>query len=76
MTHKIFLILIISMFSLNVFAQKNNWRKQIEKIKSLTTSENEVEKILGKAVERYADVAEYETKEGLFSVTYSQGLIL
>jgi hypothetical protein len=76
MTHKIFLILIISMFSLNVFAQKNNWRKQIEKIKPLTTSENEVEKILGKAVERYADVAEYETKEGLFSVTYSQGLIL
>lgn len=68
----IFLIFIVLVFSLTVSGQKD-WLKQMEKIKPLKSTEQDVEKIIGKPTKRYADVGEYETKNGLFTVTYSQG---
>jgi hypothetical protein len=72
MRRKIFLMLIILVFGLTVLGQ-NEWSKKIEKIKPLKSSEQDVEKILGKPTKRYVDVGEYETKDGFFTVTYSQG---
>jgi hypothetical protein len=72
MKRRIFLILIISVFGLNVFGQKD-WQKHIEKMRPLVTTESEVETILGKPIERFTGIGEYETNEGVFTVTYSLG---
>ena len=72
MKRKIFLILIISIFSLTVCGQKD-WQKQIEKIRPLKTTEAEVEKILGKPEERYGDWRDYKTNGGIITVVYSEG---
>jgi hypothetical protein len=75
MKRKIFLMLIIAVFSLSVFGQKD-WQKRIEQIKPLFTTEAEVEKIIGKAIDRYSHIGEYETKDGKFDVFYSEGKCL
>lgn len=65
-------ILVIMFFSLTVLGQ-NDLLKKIENIRPLFTTEKEVEKIFGKAVERYSFIGKYETKEGIFTVYYSEG---
>ena len=73
MIQKVLLISIILVFPLITLSQTNIWLNQIKKIKPLATTEKKVERIFGKPHKRYADVGEYETVEGLFTVTYSQG---
>ena len=75
MKMKILVALIIGAFSLSVFGQED-WQKQIEKIRPLITTEAEVEKILGKATERFSNIGEYNTKDGRFDVWYSEGKCL
>jgi hypothetical protein len=55
---------------------KTGFSKRIEKIRPVFTTEAEIEKILGKAVDRYSFIGEYETKDGRFTVYYSEGKCL
>jgi hypothetical protein len=70
------LILLVLILSHSAFAQKRLWQKQLEEIRLLASTEAEVEKILGKAIERYAEIGKYETKDGRFTFYYSEGKCL
>lgn len=72
MRRSLFLILLLLLFILPALA-KNVWLTQIAQIKPLVSTEQDVERILGKPAESYADMAEFETNEGVFTVTYSRG---
>jgi len=72
MREKILLGVLILVVGLTTFGQQN-WQKQIEKIKPLVTTEAEIEKILGKPVERTDYLGRYETKDGRYRLIYSQG---
>lgn len=68
-----FIMLFVLFFALCVSAQKNDWQKQIEKIKPLVSTEAEIEKILGKPIERWGQFGKYKTKYGQYDLIYSQG---
>lgn len=68
-----FLITIVLIVLANACLAQKSLLLKLEKIKPLQSTEKDVESILGKSIDRYVDVGEYETKDGLFTVTYSQG---
>jgi hypothetical protein len=74
MKQKIFVLLIIQFLSLNILSQNSLWLKPIGKIKPLVSTEKDVTRVLGIAQERSAEIGEYVTKEGFFTVTYSRGI--
>jgi hypothetical protein len=63
-------------FSCTTFAQKQLLLKQIAEIKPMVTTENEIEKMFGKPVERHSEGGEYKTKYGYFYVVYSRGICI
>jgi hypothetical protein len=73
MKRKTFTAFLVLIFAFAASAQTKEWQKQMKKIKPLITTEAEVETILGKPIVRFKGIGEYETKEGVFSITYSLG---
>jgi hypothetical protein len=55
-------------------SQSNLWFDQVKQIRPLVSTEKEVERVLGIPSTRYSDYAEYETKDGVFTVMYSHGI--
>ncbi len=63
-----FTILLMLIFSAN--AQKMQWLNNLRTLSLLQSTEHDVERLFGKAKERYANIGEYEIDAGRLAVTY------